>query len=358
MKFDPTLLAQLGAATRQLMQDGPAAATLSIQRALAGQSAGAAPFPFETPPESAIPSRTSMRARLRPRTVPPPTIAPGAQFIEASFSNHAGARNYKLYIPASYSGKPMPLLLMLHGCTQGPDDFANGTRMNEAAEEFGFLVAYPGQARHANHNGCWNWFAEGHQQHGQGEPSILADMVGAIAKSHAVDPARVFVAGLSAGGAMAATLATLYPDLFAAAGVHSGLPFQAAHDLPSALQAMKAGRTGKGGKPITVPLIVFHGDRDKVVAPRNGSQLLADAVASGSAAVNAIEDTGQSSGGRKYTRTLHVRTGGTTVAEEWIIHGAGHAWAGGSRTGSHTDPAGPDASREMLRFFRTVTGLV
>ena len=209
----------------------------------------------------------------------------------------------------------------------------------------------PGQSRKANHNGCWNWFNSAHQQRDTGEPSILAGIVGAIAGDYAVDPRQVFVAGLSAGGAMAATMATLYPELFAAVGIHSGLPHASASDLPSALQAMKTGPASGSAAPLPVPVIVFHGDRDKVVTPRNGSHLLADAVASG-------EQRDMSKGGRKYTRTSYQRADGRPWAEHWLLHGAGHTWSGGSKAGSHTDPTGRDASREMVRFFRSVTGLV
>lgn len=332
MKFDHDILKQLEAATA------------SIQQALAGMPRTA---PAHVPPMKDINPPPS---RAREKTT-------GSQWLSSSFSNHAGSRDYMLYVPSTYAGRPMPLVVMLHGCTQDPDDFAAGTRMNELAEEFGFLVAYPAQSRKVNQQGCWNWFKGTDQRHGQGEPAVIAGIVGAIAQSHAVDHRRVFAAGLSAGGAMAAILGTAYPDLFAAVAIHSGLPVGAAHDLPTALQAMKSGRSGKARAPIAVPAIVFHGDRDRTVHPINGSQVLADAVASGSAPVETMTEHGTARGGRKYTRRVLSRSG-MTVAEEWVVHGAGHTWSGGSKAGSHTSPNGPDASREMVRFFRNATGLV
>jgi poly(hydroxyalkanoate) depolymerase family esterase len=355
MKFNTTMMSHMGDVTRLLMEQGPAAATASIQQALAGN----------------LPAGPSPRSQPAMKDINPPpfatpwereSVAPaarsGSRFTESVFTNHAGTRSYKLYVPAAYDGTPMPLLVMLHGCTQNPDDFAAGTRMNVLAEEHGFLVAYPAQSRKANQSGCWNWFAANDQKRDHGEPAILAGIVGQVAQDYAVDKKRIFAAGLSAGGAMATTLGTLYPELFAAVGVHSGLPYAAARDLPSALQAMKKGRAGKAPAQLNTPLIVFHGDHDKTVHPRNGSQILADAVASSSTPASRIEERGKSRGGRKYTRTSHLLPNGLPLAEEWVLHGAGHAWSGGCKAGSYTDPTGPDASSEMVRFFRTVSGLV
>jgi poly(hydroxyalkanoate) depolymerase family esterase len=259
----------------------------------------------------------------------------------------------------------MPLVVMLHGCRQDPDDFAAGTRMNDLADAAGWIVLYPGQDRRFNHLGCWNWFHEGDQQRGRGEPSLIADMTRHVMATLPVDPQRVYVAGLSAGGAMAAIMATTYPELFAAVGVHSGLPHAAARDLASALRAMRHGpgsraATRSAGRR-TVPTIVFHGDEDTTVHPCNGEELIARARwtassetaqgASDLAVAEAVVEHGQVLGGRAFSRTLHRDAQGRCDAEHWVIHGAGHAWSGGSASGSFADPLGPDASREMLRFF-------
>ncbi|HEY0856266.1 MAG TPA: PHB depolymerase family esterase [Albitalea sp.] len=284
--------------------------------------------------------------------------APG-RFIAGSFANGAGTRPYKLFVPASRLAGPAPLVVMLHGCKQNPDDFAAGTRMNELAQQQGWFVLYPGQQKSANQMGCWNWFQEADQQRGRGEPSIIADMTREIVATHAIDANRVFVAGLSAGGAMAAIMATTYPELYAAAGIHSGLPHAAANDLVSALRAMKQGpgahRRGRTDEERnTVPTIVFHGDRDTTVHPCNGDEVIAQARWSSLAAVTpgrAETLRGEVPGGRSFTRTIHRDASGRVDAEHWVIHGAGHAWSGGSTAGSYTDPLGPDASGEMLRFF-------
>jgi len=285
---------------------------------------------------------------VRPAADPLPD---GASFTMASYRNEAGARSYKLYVPASRrGGEPLPLVVMLHGCTQSPDDFAAGTRMNALAEEHGVLVAYPEQPSSANANRCWNWFSPDDQRRDQGEPSLIAGITRRIMQDHAVDPSRVYVAGLSAGGAAAAILGATYPDLYAAVGVHSGLPHGAARDLPSAFAAMRQGgglTERRSGAP--VPTIVFHGDRDTTVHPRNGDDVVAQSKAG--AKGQATVERGTASGGHGYSRTLHADSSGRVSCEQWTIHGAGHAWAGGSPAGSYTDPRGPDASREMLRFF-------
>jgi len=272
----------------------------------------------------------------------------GAQFLARRFSNAAGSRNYKLYVPGSYRGRPMPLVVMLHGCTQTPDDFAAGTRMNEIAEQEGFLVAYPAQNAAANMQKCWNWFEAAHQRRDEGEPAMIAGLTREIMRDWAVDPRRVYIAGLSAGGALAAIMGQTYPDLYAAVGVHSGLACGAARDMPSAFAAMRQGSAGGNTQRRSVPTIVFHGDSDKTVHPRNGDAVVAQAAPAGATRTAG----GLSAGGRRYRRTVHTSHDGKTAAEYWIVEGAGHAWGGGSTAGSFTDPAGPDASREMIRFFK------
>jgi poly(hydroxyalkanoate) depolymerase family esterase len=271
----------------------------------------------------------------------------GARFVEGSFSNAAGRRSYKLLIPSRSQGRQLPLVVMLHGCTQSADDFAAGTRMNFAGEEQSCFVLYPEQPSGANQSKCWNWFRTGDQQRDGGEPSLIAGITRQVMRDHAVDPKRVYVAGLSAGGAAAAIMAATYPDLYAAVGIHSGLACGAARDLPSALMAMRQGGAGPSAEHRSVvPTIVFHGDRDTTVHPANGDRIVAQSTTRGTSSVV----RGQVPGGHAYTRML-TEAGGRVTLEHWTIHGAAHAWSGGSPAGSYTDPKGPDATREMLRFF-------
>jgi poly(hydroxyalkanoate) depolymerase family esterase len=296
----------------------------------------------------------------QPAPVTAPDVVPaGGQFIDAVYSNAAGSRAYKLYIPSGYHGQAVPLVVMLHGCTQSPDDFAAGTRMNAMAEEQTCLVVYPAQAGHANPAKCWNWFRPGDQRRDQGEPSLVAGITRQVMRDHAVDPRRVYVGGLSAGAAAAAVMGAAYPDLYAAIGVHSGLACGAASDMPSAFAAMRQGEfpapsasgdiSAVAGHGATVPTIVFHGDRDTTVHPRNGDHVIAQSKGATNAQTRV--QRGQIAGGHAYTRTLHTDASGRAILEHWEIHGAGHAWSGGSPAGSYTDPRGPDAAREMLRFF-------
>jgi poly(hydroxyalkanoate) depolymerase family esterase len=333
----------------------------------------------------AAPFSTGLHDKLREYRGPIPWSDPisdqsgditpdGGRFITGSYTNQAGTRSYKLYIPSGYHGQPLPLVVMLHGCTQGPDDFAAGTRMNVFAEAHQCFVAYPAQPHAANGSKCWNWFEEAHQQRDRGEPCIIAGLTRRIMNDYRIDARRVYVAGLSAGGAMAMTLAMIYPDLYAAAGIHSGLAYAVAKDLPSAFSAMHggpgtadilhtAGSSGTRFYTTHVPVIVFHGDGDTTVHPDNGDQIVAQcapppARAGGQALSQAGGNTsrasverGQAPRGHAYTRTTYHGTGGHPAVEYWLVHGAGHAWSGGSPQGSYTDPLGPDASKEMLRFF-------
>ena len=291
-----------------------------------------------------------------PKRTPPSTsdiVPEGAQFIEGTYSNPAGSRAYKLFVPSAYQGQPLPLIVMLHGCTQSPDDFAAGTRMNFIAEEQSCFVVYPAQRSDANRSKCWNWFRTADQRRGEGEPSLIAGITRQIMRDYSVDAKRVYVGGLSAGAAAAAIMGSTYNDLYAAVGIHSGLACGAATDMPSAFAAMRQGGglgqsvISGGGSP--VPAIIFHGDRDTTVHPNNGAQVLEQAI--GTTRTQKKVHRGQIPGGHAYTRTIHIDVGGREILEHWIIHSAGHAWSGGCPAGSYTDPQGPDATREMLRFF-------
>jgi poly(hydroxyalkanoate) depolymerase family esterase len=308
----------------------------------------APPAPSAPPALSAAPASGAAPASAPARPARPPL--PG-QFFDGSHANAAGRREYKLYVPAGHTGAPAPLLVMLHGCTQDPEDFANGTQMNVLADEIGCLVLYPAQSQGANPSRCWNWFNAVDQRRDEGEPSIIAGMTRAIMDSHAVDPEQVYVAGLSAGGAMATIMGTLYPDLYAAVGVHSGLPFASANDLSSALAAMKGDFRRSQAPGQSLPIIVFHGDRDTTVHPANGEELVAQGARH--LAQPGTTEPGRVPDGHAYTRTSYPDDDGTVQAEHWVVHGAGHAWFGGNARGSYTDGKGPDASREMMRFFRT-----
>jgi poly(hydroxyalkanoate) depolymerase family esterase len=308
------------------------------------------------PDEPAQPdAQPQEQAQSRPQAQPQaaaPTHAASAgaraeSFTAGRFGTGTSARDYKLYVPPHDGSRPLPLVVMLHGCTQDPDDFAAGTRMNDAAREAGCLVLYPAQSRQANPQGCWNWFKRTHQARGRGEAGLLAAMTQKIAAEHGADPSRIYVAGLSAGGAMAAILGETYPDLFAAVGVHSGLAAGSARDLQSALAAMKRGAPA-ASRSARTPTIVFHGDADGTVHPDNGVHVVASTAAAG-AAPHVQRD--RAPAGRDYTRSVHRASEGEVVAEHWVVHGSAHAWSGGSSAGSYTDPRGPDATAEMLRFF-------
>jgi poly(hydroxyalkanoate) depolymerase family esterase len=318
------------------------------------QSSSTLPRPKSRARFDSMQDLSSLGMRSPIRRAPPSAseIAPqGTEFTKCTFSNAAGSRTYRLFIPSRYEGEPLPLVVMLHGCTQSVDDFAAGTRMNFLAEEQNCFVAYPEQPRGANQAKCWNWFRTGDQQRGGGEPSLIAGITRQIMREHSIDPKRVYVAGLSAGGAAAAIMGATYADLYAAVGIHSGLACGAASDLPSAFMAMRQGgeaeAVAKTGS--SVPTIVFHGDRDTTVHPANGDRILEQSAKATSPATKVI--AGRVPDGHAYTRTIFIDRSGRVNSEHWNIHGAGHAWSGGSPAGSYTDPRGPDATKEMLRFF-------
>jgi poly(hydroxyalkanoate) depolymerase family esterase len=290
------------------------------------------------------------------RPAPEVPTPPGAQFLSKTHAGSSGSRDYKLYVPSDaksrVEGRGLPLIVMLHGCTQNPEDFALGTGMNELAEKRGCLVAYPKQPTSSNNMACWNWFNPKDQARDSGEAGIIAGIAREIMAQYSVDPARVFVAGLSAGGAMAAILAATYPDLFAAAGIHSGLPYGAANDVGSAFNSMRKGASSEAVLAVdsSVRTIVFHGDADRTVHPANG-ELIVAAARAGLRAATEKTLQGRSAGGVAYKRTVIAGKRGAPHVENWSLEGMGHAWSGGDPDGSYTNPNGPDASREMMRFF-------
>lgn len=299
---------------------------------------------------------------LRARPVMPPSLpeapepAPasdlGQRFLKRAYSGPAGSLDYRLYVPADHERRTLSLVVMLHGCSQDPEDFAIGTRMNALAEEFGLIVAYPLQPRRANANGCWNWFDRRHQNRGSGEPAKLAGLAQALAKEFDVRRERVFAAGLSAGGAMAEILAATYPDVFDAVGIHSGLPYKSAGDVPSAFAAMKGTAAfdpaplPPSGRPCRK--IIVHGLADGTVAPVNGERILDEVERETSLTRSDLDWPIE---GGRVSRTSLKDTDGRPVAEQWLVEGGGHAWFGGDKRGSYTQTVGLDASRVMVRFF-------
>ena len=346
---NPSFQNSMAEATRLMRSGNLQAATAAIQAALGGAAMPASVDDVNVIDVEA--HEVGREAPARPQPAQPgPTVKPGpaGQFISGSHTEGAaGTREYKLYIPPASFEEPLPLVVMLHGCTQNPDDFAAGTGMNEAALKRGFYVLYPAQTQHANSSRCWNWFKHNHQKRGRGEPALLAGMTRDVMKRYNIDPQRVYVAGLSAGGAMAAILGDAYPDLFAAVGVHSGLPTGSATNVQTALSVMQTGAAPGARTAASPPTIVFHGDKDATVNPANGEHV----VAASAGAAKPEQKRARSGNGRDYTQRIYKEAGGRVVAEHWAVHGAGHAWSGGSARGSYTDGQGPDASEEMLRFF-------
>lgn len=291
--------------------------------------------------------------RKAPASPQPRRPKPGT-FEAGRFESPHGPLAYKIYTPIGSARRRMPLVVMLHGCGQSAGDFAVGTGMNRLADEMGFLVLYPEQSPSANFGRCWNWHRAGDQQRDAGEPAAIAALVRHMASLCKANPARIYIAGMSAGAATAAITAAAYPELFAALGVHSGLIAGTVTTLSGALAAMRDGAGGTkagGARRPPLPTIVFHGDHDRTVNPANARGFVDRLWDSRKQPIVKKEERGRSAGGRDYTRTAYAHAAGPVMLEDWVIHRSGHAWSGGHRAGSHTDPAGPDASREMVRFF-------
>jgi poly(hydroxyalkanoate) depolymerase family esterase len=295
------------------------------------------------------------------RSVPTqePPLPDGAMFLDLRYSCAAGARRYRLYIPSSAGEGLQGLIMMLHGCTQSPEDFAAGTGMNALAEEHRLLIAYPAQSRGDNSMSCWNWFRPGDQMRDTGEPAIIAGLTESVRVQYAIPNGRVFVAGLSAGGAMAAIMGETYPELYEAIGVHSGLAYGSANDVMSAFTVMRgqvgielppSNKHGAAGTESHPRMIVFHGSADTTVHPANAERIVAAARCAAPMGASRTE-RGATGEGRGYRRTVETRPDGTAGIECWMIEGGGHAWSGGHPSGSYVDPDGPDASAVMVRFF-------
>ncbi len=357
-------------ATQLVRSRGPAAATRFIQGLFRPERAGTTTNAPNVP--VARDSEETVIEVLDPLPAPdsrepqaPPTLPSElGQFLNQTYSGPAGSRNYKLYVPSVYSGTPLPLVVMLHGCKQDPSDFATGTRANRWAESKRCLVVYPEQIQRANSHRCWNWFRPIDQHAGRGEPALIAGIVKQVIDEYQIDTRRVYIAGLSAGGAMAAIMGREYPELFAAVGIHSGLPVGVAHDVASALMLMKTGQSVHTPRAVTValdqrvlPVIVMHGDADKTVDPANAARLVQNAVETcllinpNAPLKTDVQSVDAADGHRAYRRTRYTTVNAVSVIEHWELQGAGHSWSGGNAAGSFADDSGPDATHAMLQFF-------
>lgn len=386
-----TLIEELKKATELTRQGKLTEATSTIQRALAGSEAMPASDGRTRPHAYAgahpqgpdadvadVPFRElpSCRQRVPQTPLAQPAVRHGvpvqrlrvetgragqaprrpASFEAHRFSSGARTYTYRLYLPPSADGRLLPVIVMLHGCTQDSAGFAAGTAMNELAAQRGCIVIYPEQLARANTMRCWNWFDPSHQCRGRGEPAMIAALAMHVVEQYQGDPRRVYVAGLSAGGSMAALVGQLYPDVFAAVGVHSGLPAAAATDVQSAHAAMRTAArktTAGAASSAAVPTIVFHGASDRIVHPDNGRQVIQDAAARAAAAGLALQREEQqvTVAGRAVTRTLYKDARQLPRFEHWEIAAGTHAWSGGSASGSYTEPSGPGASAAMIDFF-------
>jgi poly(hydroxyalkanoate) depolymerase family esterase len=295
---------------------------------------------------------------------------------EYIYQDPTSSHPYFVYTPTTYHvGTAVPLFVMLHGCTQSAADFAAGTRMNQLAEQHGFIVVYPQQTRTSNRTLCWNWFKSSHQFRDRGEPAIITHMVQAIKQNTSqwtIDSSRVYVVGASAGAAMAVILGATYPDIFAAIGVHSGIEYQAVTNIISSLKVMRRGgpdpvKQGQrayeamGSHKRIMPTIVFQGTHDRIVPPINGDQVVQQWMQTNHLASQGqyvadfhhptIATSGQVPGGYSYTVSTWKDHVGREIQQYWKILELGHAWSGGNPAVSYTDPRGPNASEAMYQFF-------
>jgi poly(hydroxyalkanoate) depolymerase family esterase len=292
-------------------------------------------------------------------SVPAAAAGPAPLVVWHTYDGPEGTRRYRLAVPAGLDpARPAPLLVMLHGCTQDPDDFAAGTRMDSLAADRGVIVVWPEQPAAAHPQKCWTWYDPAHQARGTGEPAILAAIAREVAARLPVDPTRVYVAGISAGGAMAVNVAASHPDLFAAVAAHSAVAYRAAGNAMEALAAMRDGAADESALNAAAaaafgagirrpPLLVIHGAADAVVNVENGRQLARQWAGGARPASSARGE----SGGRAFSLDAYADASGAPVAELILVEGLGHAWSGGSSDGTYTDPAGPDASEHVLRFL-------
>jgi len=304
---------------------------------------------------------------------PPPVqiVADTATFTRHLYQSSEGARAYWLFVPGGVSeGTSLPLVVLLHGCTQDAADVARGSRLNQYAEAQHFLVLYPEQPAAANPQKCWNWFVPEHQQRGAGEPALIEAMTRQVMAGRKVDPRRVFLAGISAGGAMAVLTALDYPELFAALAVHSGIQYRAAASATEAIAAMKNGGPAPGDRARLayaamgprarmVPAMLLQGSKDPSVQPANLEALVAQFRALAELAGAGEGGKGRGEGEREETeqgkyrtiRTVYRDALGNSQIESWMIEGLAHAWSGGSPEGTWTDPAAPEMTREIVRFL-------